>query len=57
MVTDYDNLSDKGANVEDIIKTMKSNTKNVRELLYATIPKIKEERKCTCRNALSSAFL
>jgi len=57
MVTDYDNLSEKGANVEEIIKTMKSNTENVRKLLYATIPKIQNERKCACRNALNSAFL
>ncbi|MEK6972554.1 MAG: S-methyl-5'-thioadenosine phosphorylase [archaeon] len=57
MATDYDNLSESGANVEDIIKTMKSNTENVRKLLYATLPKIQEERKCICRNALQGAFI
>lgn len=57
MITDYDNLSDTGASSEEIIKTMKENIEKVRKLLVKTIPKLSDERKCKCGEALKAAFI
>lgn len=55
MVTDYDVWAEHPVNLEELLKTMKENTDKIKNLLIAAVPKIKEERKCLCREALRSA--
>ncbi len=55
MVTDYDVWQPHPVNVEEILKTMKENSEKIKGLLMAAIPKIKEKRNCSCKNALENA--
>jgi len=57
MVTDYDVWKEHPACVEDIIKTMKANVENVRNVILGAIVKIPKERICECKDALKSALI
>ena len=55
MVTDYDVWQYHPVNAEAVLKTMKANVENIRKLLINTIPKIKNQRNCSCGEALQNA--
>jgi len=57
MVTDYDVWKDHPVCVEDIVKTMKANIENVKQIITETIKKIPKEKNCECKNALKSALV
>jgi 5'-methylthioadenosine phosphorylase len=57
MVTDYDCWKEHAVSNEEVLKTMKLNVEKVRKLLMAVIPKVKEERTCSCKDALNGAFM
>jgi len=57
MVTDYDVWKDHPVCVEDIVKTMKANIENVKQVITETIKKIPKEKNCECKNALKSALV
>jgi hypothetical protein len=40
---------------QEVIKTMKENLEKVKKLLKNTISKIKDERKCFCKESLKNA--
>lgn len=57
-VTDYDCWRGKEAvSADDVIKTMKKNTENVRKILETVIPSIPKGRVCACKKALENAFI
>ncbi len=57
-VTDYDCWKAKGSvSADDVIRTMKKNTENIKKILETLIPSIPEERACACGKALENAFL
>jgi len=55
MITDYDVWQPHPVEAQEVIKTMKENLEKIKKLLKATIPKIKEKRKCPCQEALKDA--
>ena len=55
MITDYDVWQPHPVNVAEVIKTMNKNVDKIKNILISAIPKIKEERKCSCRVALGKA--
>lgn len=55
MITDYDVWQPHPVNVEEVIKTMKENSEKIKKLFKNTIPKIKEQRNCFCKEALKNA--
>ncbi|MDO8601126.1 MAG: S-methyl-5'-thioadenosine phosphorylase [bacterium] len=55
MVTDYDVWQAHPVNTAEVIKTMGQNTEKIKKLLKIAIPKIKEKRSCSCKDALKSA--
>lgn len=55
MVTDYDVWQPHPVNVEEVLKIMKDNVEKIKKLLITAIPKIKEDRKCSCETALRNA--
>jgi len=57
MVTDYDVWKDHPVCVDDIIKTMKANVENVRNIILGAIATIPKERNCDCKSALKSALM
>jgi len=57
MVTDYDVWKDHPVCVDDIVKTMKANIENVKQIIAETIKKIPNERDCECKIALKSALV
>ncbi|MBI5001137.1 MAG: S-methyl-5'-thioadenosine phosphorylase [Euryarchaeota archaeon] len=54
MITDYDVWAEKPVDAKEIIATMTANTDNVRRLMKAAIPAIKD-RKCRCADAIKHA--
>jgi 5'-methylthioadenosine phosphorylase len=56
-VTDYDVWADTPVSAKDVAQTMKMNTRNVQRMLREIIPKLPEERVCTCGEALKDAGL
>lgn len=57
-VTDYDVwLEGREVSTEAILATMKGSNLRVKGLLKAAIPRIKDERTCTCKDALKGAFV
>ena len=57
-VTDYDCWRGEGAvSAEEVIKTMKKSTDNIKKILENFIAKIPKERTCTCGKALENAFI
>jgi len=59
MVTDYDcwHESEEDVNVEMLIGHLVANTNLAKEILGELIPRIPEERTCSCASALQSAIL
>ncbi len=57
MVTDYDVWKDHPVCVDDIVKTMKANIENVKQIITETIKQIPEKRECECKTALKSALV
>jgi 5'-methylthioadenosine phosphorylase len=57
-VTDYDSWQDKSQTlvVSDIMKTLKSNIKAIREIIKIAVAEVKEERRCECASAMSVAI-
>lgn len=55
MITDYDVWQPHPVNVEEVIKTMKENLEKIKKLLKNTVPKIKDQRSCSCKEALKNA--
>ncbi len=56
-VTDYDVWAKNPVSIEDVIKVMKENNENIREILRNLIEAIPEERHCGCGKALENAFV
>lgn len=56
-ITDYDVWKDHVVSVDDILKTMKSNVENVKQLIAQTIANSPVECSCNCRCALKGAFV
>ena len=57
MVTDYDVWKEHPVCVDDIVKTMKANIENVRNIILEAIAKIPKERMCECKSALKGALV
>ncbi|UCC91829.1 MAG: S-methyl-5'-thioadenosine phosphorylase [Candidatus Aenigmatarchaeota archaeon] len=57
-VTDYDCWkADEAVSADDVIKTMKKNTENIKKILEILIPSVPKERACACGKALENAFI
>lgn len=58
-VTDYDcwRESEEVVTVDMIIENLKANVDNAKKLLKMVIPKISDDRRCACRDALKYAML
>ncbi len=59
MATDYDCfLEDKPhVTIDEVLNVMKKNAENVKKLIIATIPKIKENPECRCRQDIKTAII
>src|SRR4030066_620619 len=57
MVTDYDVWKDHPVCVDDIVKTMKANIENVKQIITETIKNIPKEKDCECKIALKNALV
>ncbi len=55
MITDYDVWAEKPVDIKVVMETMEENIENIKALLKAAIPKIRKERKCSCKEALKNA--
>ncbi len=56
MVTDYDVWKERAVSVDEVIKTMKSNSENAKKLISASMRSLLYD-DCVCRHALDSAVL
>lgn len=54
-ITDYDVYQTRPVNFEEIVRTMAKNSENIKKLLKAAVPKIKDKRNCFCKEALKNA--
>jgi len=59
MSTDYDvwHESEEDVNIEMVLKIMKQNAENVKKLILKTIPKIKDNPECKCRQDIKTAVI
>lgn len=57
MVTDYDVWAEKPVSTKEIMKIMHKNVKNFRNLIVEAIPRMPEERNCSCRVSLKEALI
>jgi 5'-methylthioadenosine phosphorylase len=57
MVTDYDVWKDHPVCVDDVVKTMKANIQNVKQIIAETIKRVPKEKECQCGIALKSALV
>lgn len=59
MSTDYDcwHESEEEVNIEMVLETMKKNAENVKKLIISTIPKIKDNPDCKCRQDIKTAVI
>ena len=57
MVTDYDVWKDHPVCVDDVVKTMKANIQNVKQIIAEAIKKVPKEKECQCGIALKSALV
>lgn len=55
MITDYDVWQKNPVNAEEVVKTMKKNLEKIKITLKTVIPKIKDQRYCSCNKALKNA--
>ena len=56
-VTDYDVWKDHPVCVDDVVKIMKSNIENVKQIIAQTVAKLPSECACKCNEALKGAFV
>ncbi|MCS6767676.1 MAG: S-methyl-5'-thioadenosine phosphorylase [Candidatus Nitrosocaldus sp.] len=56
-VTDYDVWAEKPVSTQEVIDTLRKNSANVKRLLREVIPRIPDERKCACKDALKDAMI
>ena len=56
-VTDYDVWKDHPVCVDDIVKIMKTNIENVKQIIAETVAKLPNECACKCNEALKGAFV
>lgn len=56
-VTDYDVWAEKPVTAEEVVKVLKENVEKLRRLIKAIIPKIPQERRCPCKDALKEAII
>jgi len=56
-VTDYDVWKDHPVCVDDVVKIMKSNIENVKQIIAETVAKLSNECACKCNEALKGAFV
>lgn len=58
-VTDYDcwRESEETVSVEMIIQNLRQNTENAKKIIRKVIAQIRQERKCTCKDALKYALI
>ncbi len=59
MSTDYDcwHSSEEAVDIKMVLETFKKNAENVVKLFLKTIPKIKDNPKCSCRTDVKSALI
>jgi len=57
MVTDYDVWAEKPVSTQEVMQTMNENSKRFTRLMMEVIPRIPEERKCGCGEALKDALV
>ena len=59
MPTDYDvwHATEENVNIEMVLKTFKKNAENVIKLFLKTIPKIKDNPNCKCRQDIKTAVI
>jgi 5'-methylthioadenosine phosphorylase len=57
MVTDYDVWSDHPVVATDVVRTLNSNVKRVRDWTRDIVPSIPRERRCSCQKSLESAAI
>ncbi len=55
MITDYDVWAEKPVDVEEIIRTFAKNVHQVKDILKAALPRLKDDRECGCGEALRNA--
>lgn len=55
MVTDFDVWAERPVDFQEVLKTIKENMEKIKELLKAAIPEIKDQRDCSCKEALKNA--
>lgn len=57
MATDYDVWQPHPVDAKEIKETMSKNIEKIKRILSAAVPKIKEQKKCSCKIALGGAKL
>jgi len=57
MSTDYDCWKEQVVNIGDVLKVFKENAEKVKNLIIKTIPKIKDNLECRCRNDIKTALI
>ncbi len=57
MITDYDVWAERPVTAEEVLRVMRENVEKAKKLVYELIPKIPEERKCECKDALKTALV
>lgn len=55
MVTDYDVWQLHPVSIGEILKTMKANIEKIKKLLEIAIPKVKDEKSCSCEDFIKDA--
>ena len=56
-ITDYDVWAEKPVTTEEVMRVMKENEEKVKAILTEAIPRIPEERSCSCKDALKGAVI
>jgi 5'-methylthioadenosine phosphorylase len=56
-VTDYDVWKDHAVCVDDIVKTMRANIENVKNIIGEAVVRLPKERACECKSSLKSALV
>jgi len=57
MITDYDVWAEKPVNLEEVLRTVAENEHHVKQIFRNSLPRLKDERKCTCGEVLKGAVI
>jgi len=61
MITDYDcwheEESEESVTIEMVIQNLMKNVNTAKEIIKRVVPKLKDDRKCTCRQTLKDAMI